>query len=379
MIPRLIEQKIIDDFKRKKVSLILGPRQVGKSTLLEKIREDYRNTSIFECDYSDEAQMLEDNTRNELMLQLQGHDMIQIDEAQRIKDVGLLIKKIGDLKLNIPIMVTGSSALEFASGIFDTAVGRVIEYHLFPFTLQELAMHTSRLDESKMLKHRMVWGLYPEIVIDPQNARSNLKQLVNDYLWKDLLTYKGVKRPEILRKLVQALALQIGSEVSYNELSNMLKVDAETIETYIGLLEKCFIVFRLPSFSRNQRNEIKKGKKVYFWDNGIRNAIIEAFTPINLRTDVGALWENLMVSERMKNNSYTSSWAKSYFWRTHDQAEIDYIEEGEEGIQAYEFKFNPTAKAKIPASFAKSYPGSTFEVVTPDNYWNFVCGGKDRN
>jgi len=372
MIEREIEQKIVDGFTRKKVTLILGPRQVGKTTLLRKLKEGYNNVVAFDCDYADDASRLEDTSRSELLALLQGHDMIQIDEAQRVKDIGLLVKKIGDLQLGVPVVVTGSSALELASGIYDTAVGRVIDYKLYPLSMRELAANTSRLEEDRLLRQRLVWGLYPEVVTDPANARTTLVNLTNDYLWKDLLAYRGVKRPEILRKLVQALALQVGSEVSFNELAQLLRADVETVETYIGLLEKCFILFRLPSFSRNQRNEIKKGKKVYFWDNGVRNALIGSFAPLDMRNDSGALWENFLVSERMKANAYAQSWATPYFWRTHDQAEIDYIEEEDGQLRAFEFKWNERSRANPPASFSKSYPNATFQVITPNNYWDFL-------
>lgn len=196
--------------------------------------------------------------------------------------------------------------------------------------------------------------------------------LTNNYLYKDILSYRGIKKPDILQKLVRSLALQLGSEVSYNELSNMLGVDKETVENYISLLEKCFVVFRLDSYNRNLRNEIKKGKKVYFYDNGVRNAVLSNFAPLELRNDVGVLWENLMVSERIKHNSYNQSYAQLYFWRTHDQKEIDLIEIKDGQMCAYEFKWNPQKTSKIPSSFASAYPETTFKVITPQNFWQFV-------
>jgi predicted AAA+ superfamily ATPase len=196
--------------------------------------------------------------------------------------------------------------------------------------------------------------------------------LTNNYLYKDLCSYKGLKKPDVLQKLVRALALQLGSEVSYNELSNLLGVDKETVENYINLLEKCFVVFRLDSFSRNLRNEIKKGKKVYFYDNGIRNAVLSNFAPASLRNDMGALWENLMVSERVKRNIYTGSYAQLYFWRTHDQKEIDLVEEEDGLLRTYEFKWNGKVKAKQPVSFTSAYPNSSFDVISPENFWEFV-------
>ena len=218
----------------------------------------------------------------------------------------------------------------------------------------------------------MIYGLYPEVVTFPEDAKRTLMTLTNNYLYKDLFAYKGLKKPDILQKLVRALALQLGSEVSYNELSNLLGIDKETVETYINLLEKCFVVFRLDSFSRNLRNEIKKGKKIYFYDNGIRNAVISHFAPAELRNDMGALWENLMVSERVKRNAYAGNYAQLYFWRTHDQKEIDLIEDVDGRLYTYEFKWSGKARAKQPTMFANNYPDSPFTVVSPESFWEFL-------
>jgi len=223
-----------------------------------------------------------------------------------------------------------------------------------------------------MLEQRMIYGLYPEIVTDQADARRNLINLSNNYLYKDLLSFKGVQKPVVLQKLVRALALQLGNEVSYNELSGLLGIDKETVESYIDLLEKSFVVFRLESYSRNLRNEIKKGKKIYFFDNGIRNAVISNFAPLELRNDIGALWENLMISERVKRNAYAESYARMYFWRTHDQKEIDLIEEMDGKLHAFELKSSPKAKATLPKAFRLSYPEATFEVINIDNFSDFV-------
>ena len=218
----------------------------------------------------------------------------------------------------------------------------------------------------------MIYGLYPEVVTSPADAKRILVALTNNYLYKDIFAYRGIKKPEILQKLVKALALQLGSEVSYNELSNMLGIDKETVENYIGLLEKCFVLFRLDSYSRNLRNEIKKGKKIYFYDNGVRNAVLSNFAPLDMRNDVGALWENLMVSERVKHNAYNGSYAQLYFWRTHDQKEIDLVELEDGQMHTYEFKWNLKKTPSIPTSFLAAYPDATFTVITPNNMWGFV-------
>lgn len=372
MIKRLIETTIQNDFDRKKVILLLGARQVGKTTLLDELRQQGGKKLSLNCDDLDDVLLIEEKTTTELRALLSPYDMVFIDEAQRVKNIGLTLKKIGDLKLSTNIIVTGSSSLDLAGEVNEPATGRLIEYHLFPFSLTELANNTSEREEQRMLEQRLIYGMYPEVVTFPGDAKRTLKTLTNNYLYKDLFSYKGLKKPDILQKLVRALALQLGNEVSYNELSNLLGVDKETVENYINLLEKCFVVFRLDSFSRNLRNEIKKGKKIYFYDNGVRNAVLSNFAPADLRNDMGALWENLMVSERVKRNAYQGSYAQLYFWRTHDQKEIDLIEEEDGMLRTYEFKWNGKVKAKQPTAFVAAYPNSTFNVVSPDNYWEFI-------
>ena len=372
MIKRLIETSILNDFNRKKVIVLLGARQVGKTTLLEELRQQGKKILSINCDDLDDVLLIEEKTTTELRSLLSPYDMVFIDEAQRVKNIGLILKKIGDLKLDTNVIVTGSSSLDLAGEINEPATGRLIEYHLFPFSLSELANETSEREEQRMLEQRLIYGMYPEVVTFPAEAKRTLMTLANNYLYKDIFSYKGLKKPDVLQKLVRALALQLGSEVSYNELSNLLGVDKETVENYINLLEKCFVVFRLDSFSRNLRNEIKKGKKVYFYDNGIRNAVLSNFAPAALRNDMGALWENLMVSERVKRNAYQGSYAQLYFWRTHDQKEIDLIEEEDGMLKTYEFKWSGKVKAKQPTSFASAYPNSFFQVISPDNYWEFI-------
>jgi len=363
---------MLSDFGRGKVIVVLGPRQVGKTTLVKSLGMDTKKVLILNCDDSDDRMEIEDKTSAELADLVKGHDMLIIDEAQRVTNIGLVIKKFGDLDIKTQVIATGSSSLDLANTINEPATGRTLDYNLFPFSLQELANETSQRQEQKLLEQRLIYGLYPEVVNTPSDAKRTLMSLTNNYLYKDILMYKGIKKPELLQKLVRALALQLGSEVSYNELSNLLGVDKETVENYIGLLEKCFVVFRLDSYSRNLRNEIKKGKKVYFYDNGIRNAVLSNFAPPEMRNDMGALWENLMISERKKRNAYTGSYANLYFWRTHDQKEIDLIEEEDGILKSYEFKWSGKAKAKQPTNFANAYPDVSFEVISPDNFWDFV-------
>ena len=372
MIQRQIETSLKQDFGNGKVIVLLGARQVGKTTMIEALSRESDQVLMLNCDDQDDVLLLEDKSSTELKVLLSPYRYVFIDEAQRVRNIGLTIKKIADLKLQTQVIVTGSSSLDLANGIKEPATGRTIEYKLYPFSLNELAHDTSEREVARLMHQRLIYGCYPRVVTDTVNAKRTLAALANDYLYKDILSYKGIKKPDVLQKLVRALALQLGSEVSYNELSKLIGIDKETIENYIGLLEKCFVVFRLDSFSRNLRTEIRKGKKIYFYDNGVRNAVISNYAPLELRTDVGALWENMMVSERVKRNMYGGSFVQLYFWRTHDQKEIDLIEEEDGLIRAFEFKWNPRAKSRVPEQFIKTYSPIGFEVVTPDNFWSFV-------
>lgn len=372
MIHRIIEQLIKNDFSRGKIIVLMGARQVGKTTLFDSVVNGSSNVLRLNCDNYDDRSDVENKTSTELRQLVGNHEVVIIDEAQRAKNIGLSLKMLADLKLPMQILVTGSSSLTLANKINEPATGRLIEYNLFPLSLSELMQHTSPREEKRLLEQRMIYGLYPEVVTTPGDAKRILVNLTNNYLYRDLLEYRGVKKPEVLQKLVRALALQIGSEVSYNELSRTVGVDKATVESYIDLLEKCFVVFRLPAYSSNLRSEIKRGRKIYFYDNGIRNALLSNFVPLDLRDDVGMLWENMMVSERIKRNSYSRSYAQMYFWRTQQQQEVDLIEEQDGRLTAFEFKWNSQKKAKLPKSFIDNYPNTDFKVITPDNYVEFV-------
>lgn len=372
MIHRIIEQLIENDFGRGKIIVLMGARQVGKTTLFDSVVSGSSNVLRLNCDNYDDRSDLENKTSTELRQLMGNHEVVIIDEAQRAKNIGLSLKMLADLKLPMQILVTGSSSLTLANEINEPATGRLIEYNLFPLSLVELMQQTSPREEKRLLEQRMIYGLYPEVVTTPGDAKRILVNLANNYLYRDLLEYRGVKKPEVLQKLVRALALQIGSEVSYNELSRTVGVDKATVESYIDLLEKCFVVFRLPAYSSNLRSEIKRGRKIYFYDNGIRNALLSNFAPLELRDDVGMLWENMMVSERIKRNSYSRSYAQMYFWRTQQQQEVDLIEEQDGRLTAFEFKWNTKKKAKLPKTFIDNYPNTDFKVISPDNYVEFV-------
>lgn len=374
MISRYIQQSITHDFGRGKAIIVIGARQVGKTTLVEELAKDMGKVLFLNCDNADDRVALEEKTSTELKAMIEGYGLVFIDEAQRVRNIGLTIKKMADLRSRCQVIVTGSSSLELAEGIYEPATGRHIDYELFPLSVGELVAHTSVREERRMLRQRLVYGMYPDVVVSQADARRTLMGISNDYLYKDLLGYRGIKKPDILQKLLRALALQVGSEVSYNELANLLGIDKMTVESYIGLLEKCYVIFRLESYSRNLRNEIKKGKKVYFWDNGIRNAVISNFANPEMRMDMGMLWENFVISERKKLHSYASSYANLYFWRTHSQSEIDLVEEKDGMLTAFEMKWSGKARAKLPAAFAASYPATAFHVVTPENYVDYLMG-----
>lgn len=306
------------------------------------------NLLLLNCDNYDDRLDLENKTSTELKQLIGNHKVVVIDEAQRVKNIGLTLKMMSDLHTQAQILVTGSSSLDLADEISEAATGRCFEYQLFPFSTAEMIHNTSDREEKRLLQQRMIYGSYPDVVTHPDDARRILNNLANNYLYRDLLEYKGIKKPDLLQRLVRALALQVGSEVSYNELSKTLGVDKETVANYIDLLEKCFVVFRLPSYSRNLRSEIKKGKKIYFYDNGIRNALISNFAPLELRNDVGALWKNFIISERIKQNAYNQRDAQLYFWRTVEQQEVDFIEIYDGQMIAFEMKWRKN-KAHILA------------------------------
>jgi predicted AAA+ superfamily ATPase len=372
MINRILETNIKEDLKLKKAIILLGARQVGKTTLLKKLISTFENVRIINGDEPDSTEQLSNLTSTRIKTLLGNTKTLVIDEAQLIPDIGLSLKRITDYLKDIQLFVSGSSSIELANTVNEPLTGRKLEYQLFPVSFQEMVNHTSLPEEKRLLPHRMVFGYYPEIVTSPGHETKLLKNLAGSYLYKDILSFGMIQKPALLDKLLKALALQIGSEVSYNEIAQTIGADKETVERYINLLEKAFIIFQLNALSRNARNEIKKGKKIYFYDNGIRNALTGNFQQFELRTDKGALWENLIVSERIKFLNYNQFYGNYYFWRTFKQQEIDFIEEQDGQFSAYEFKLNPKKQGRFSKTFTEAYPVKTTNTISPDNIEEFI-------
>jgi hypothetical protein len=373
MIKRLLYSYINNRLFKGKAILILGPRQSGKTTLIESILRDHSQPSIvLNGDEPDVRELLSSPTSTRLKSIIGKHKIVFIDEAQRIPNIGITIKLFTDILKEVQVIATGSSAFDLANKTNEPLTGRKYEYLLFPFSFGEMVEHQGLIEEKRLLESRLIFGYYPEIVTKPGEEKELLKLLSGSYLYKDILTFEQVKKPAILEKIVKALALQIGSEITYHEIGQLVGADNETVEKYVDLLEKAFVVFRLPAFSRNIRNEIKKGKKVYFYDNGIRNAVISNFSAVNNRSDIGALWENLLISERMKYLHYSGVDVSRYFWRTTMQQEIDYIEESSGKLSAFEIKWNPKAKVRFPKTFINAYPLSSTKLITPENFESFL-------
>lgn len=368
MIRRSLSEKILSLIGGKKAITIMGARQVGKSTLLQMMLGERQNVLWMNGDDPDTQNLFGNVTSTRLKAVIGNNDIVVIDEAQRIADIGLRIKLITDQIPGVQVIATGSSSFELSNKVNEPLTGRKREFKMFPLTFKEMVGHTDFVSETRLLPHRMVYGYYPEVVANPGNERTILKELSDSYLYKDILSLEGIGKSEKLVKLLKALALQIGSQVSYSEIGRLIGLDSKTVEKYIDILEKSFILFRMPSFSRNLRNELKTTRKIFFWDLGIRNAVIGNLAQVENRQDAGALWENFVIAERMKLLAYQETFTQSYFWRTRQQKEIDHLEEVDGRIRAFEIKWNPNkAATKCPASFINAYPDAEYMVITPNN------------
>lgn len=325
------------------------------------------------CDDPTIRMTLQNANLNTLQQLIGNNRIVVVDEAQRITGIGLTLKLITDNMPEVQLLVSGSSSFQLQGQLNEPLTGRKFEYHLYPISTEEIYSDTGLIGTKSSLENRMLFGSYPDVINNMDNPHDILMNLSGSYMYQDLLSMEGIRKPAIIEKLLVALALQVGSEISYNEISQTIGTDSKTVEKYIDLLEKCYIVFRMPALSRNLRNELKKSKKIYFFDNGIRNSIIQNFNPLSMRNDVGALWENFFISERVKFNHYNKHYCNTYFWRTTEQHEIDYVEESNGKFTLFEIKWNlKKTNVTIPKQFINAYGEQEFHVITPENYLQFL-------
>jgi len=372
IIQRTIQNSIKKSLFKGKIIIIYGARQVGKTTLVKEILKDYpQNSEYYNCDEIDIRQSLIDKTSTELKVLFGNKKLVILDEAQRVKNIGLTLKIIADNFSDLQIIATGSSSFDLSNEIAEPLTGRKIEFYLYPFSLEEIKSIYSKLELSRLLERRMIFGMYPDIVINEAEAERNLRNLTSSYTYKDALQYQNIKNPEILEKLLQSLALQIGNEVSYNELASLIGIDKNTVASYIRILEQAFIVFRLRPFSRNLRNELKKLRKIYFYDTGIRNSLINNYNHLDLRQDTGHLWENFIISERIKKNNNLNLNINAYFWRSRQGQEIDYLEEKAGKLDGFEIKWKDD-KFKKPKIFLEHYANSAVNLINRENFEKFI-------
>ena len=373
MINRKIEKNIVENLFKGKAIIIYGARQVGKTTLVKKIADDYKGQSnYFNCDLISVQDALSIPEANRIKNFLGDHNIIILDEAQRIKNIGLILKILIDTYPELQIIATGSSSFDLANEINEPLTGRKIVFNLFPLSVEEIMGDNGFLYIDSKLEKILRYGTYPDVFFsEDKEAASKLEEIASSYLFKDILSFDKIKKSSIIVKLLQLLALQVGSEVSYNELASKLGINRITVEKYIDILEQCFILFRINSFSRNLRNEISKSIKIYFYDLGVRNILIKNLNPLDIRNDAGFLWENFCILERIKRNKYNNIFANYYFWRTYDQKEIDFIEERDGKLFAYEFKLNKE-HSKAPSIFLETYKNSQYQTINRENYYKFL-------
>ncbi len=370
MYKRIIEEKIVRRVGKGKAIIVLGARQVGKTTLITNIllKKKYL---FLDADDPTVRNLLTNPNTEQLKSIIGKHKIVFIDEAQRIPNIGITFKIITDQLKSVQLFVSGSSSFDLSSTINEPLTGRKWEYELFPICWEEYENKHGFLIAEQQLENRLLYGFYPEVLNHPGEEKQYLKQLLDSYLYRDILALSGMRKPEVLDKLVQALALQIGNEVNYNELSQLIGINKITVQKYIEVLEKGYIIFKLTSFSRNIRNEIKRNRKIYFYDNGIRNMILGNFTNLDLRQDKGALWENFLISERKKQNIYKETFARMYFWRTRQQQEVDLVEVNNGTITGFEFKWQKQKKVNLPKTFTETYKAKS-KIIDRSNFREFV-------
>ena len=375
MIKRAIEERIHNALAKKKIVTIMGPRQVGKSTLAGAMIPEDANDLEINGDNTDVQTMFVNVDDTKMKVLIGNKNFLFIDEAQKIGNVGNMLKIVAEKFDDVKVIVTGSSAFKLAEAVNESLTGRKREFRLYPLSFKEMADETSVLEESRMIDHRLIYGYYPEVVTSPGDEKEVIKELIDSYLYKDVLEENEIAKQDKLVRLVQALAFQIGSTVSANELAGLVGVDAKTVERYIDILEKCYIIFTLPSYAKNQRNELKFARKIYFWDMGIRNGVIGNMAPVSLRSpeELGHMWENFLIAERIKRNDYAGrTFVQHYFWRTQQKKEVDLIEIEDGMMTGFEIKRKEGKRVGAPASFTAAYPDAHFECVTPSDLMSFL-------
>lgn len=370
-IERYASEKITPWLNRHKAILVIGARQVGKTTMLKNMFSNTSDILWLNADENTTREKLAQQDLKSLKHIVGNYKVLVIDEVQRIANAGLLLKLLVDNFKDLKVIATGSSSLDISESVFEPLTGRHINFHLYPFSMAELYAGKSPFEIEQQIPFHLVYGCYPDICNNQEIAETLLKNLTNQYLYKDVLIWKDIRRPELLDKLLKLLSFQVGSEVSLHELGNQLQVKSETVENYINLLEKSFVIFRLNAYSTNARKEVTKMSKIYFWDNGVRNAVIGNYSNLGIRNDVGQLWENFMISERMKMNSTMDLPIKSYFWRNYNQSEVDYVEEENGKLHAFEMKWNTRKKNTVSKAFLNMYTTAKTDIIHPQNFSEF--------
>lgn len=375
MIKRAIEDRISNALTKKKTVTIMGARQVGKSTLAGAIIPHDAKVLEINGDNTDIQTMFVNVDEAKMRILIGNNDFLFVDEAQKIENIGNMLKIAAEKFQDVRTIVTGSSAFQLAEAVNESLTGRKREFKLYPLSFKEMAEETSVLEESRLIDHRLIYGYYPEVVTSPGDEKEVLKELIDSYLYKDVMEENSIAKPDKLVKLVQALAFQIGSTISATELSGLVGIDAKTVERYIEILEKSYIIFTLPSYAKNQRNELKFARKLYFWDMGIRNAVIGNMAPVSLRSpeELGHMWENFVIAERRKRNEYAGrTFVQHYFWRTQQKKEVNLIEIEDGVMRGFEVKRKEGKRVGAPPQFSKAYPDAKFECITPSELIEFL-------
>jgi len=373
MINRFLLNPLLDNLKQGQVTALFGARRTGKTTLMNMMISSMTDKKVLILngeDY-DVAQLLSSRRQETLRSLVSGYDIVFIDEAQNVPDIGQNLKLLVDTQPGVAVFATGSASFDLRNQIGEPLTGRSRFFSLYPIALSEFS--GGYLDALQKLPELLIFGSYPQVMIESnqKEKRHILENIRNGYLLKDILQLENIKDSLFVMNLLRMLAFQIGNDVSSNELARNLGTTVKTIQRYLDLLEKAFIIFRLTGFGRNLRKEITKSPRFYFWDNGIRNAVISNFNPLEIRDDTGKLWENYCISERIKKQTYLDTFSNFYFWRTYDQQEIDLVEVIDEHIKAFEFKWG-VKEAKAPKAFIENYPGSEFQTINRNSFFEYL-------